>query len=59
MVVAEEEFKGTRLVFEWNNSEAEFEIQFVNPENQYYKWKYSLADNEEEIYNAKEYGYKM
>ncbi len=36
LFVFEEDFKGTRLVFEWNDGEAEFELQFVNPGNQYY-----------------------
>ena len=48
---------GTRLVFEWNDSEAEFDLQFVNPENQYYTWKHSLAANAETIYSEKDYGY--
>ncbi len=55
--VAEEDFKGTRLVFEWNDSEAEFDLQFVNPGNQYYMWKHSLADNADIIYREKDFGY--
>ncbi len=57
LYVAEEDFEGTRLVFEWNDSEAEFELQFVNPMGQYYKWKHSLADNEEAIMAEKLHGY--
>jgi hypothetical protein len=57
LFVAEEEFEGTRLVFEWNDSEAEFELQFVNPGNQYHMWKHSLADNVEVIEREKEFGY--
>ncbi|WP_405381878.1 carboxypeptidase-like regulatory domain-containing protein [Maribacter sp. LLG6340-A2] len=38
----EEDFTGTRLVFEWNDSEAEFELQFVNPEGRYFKMERSL-----------------
>ncbi|RUA17162.1 MAG: hypothetical protein DSY83_04600, partial [Flavobacteriia bacterium] len=30
-----------RFVFEWNNPEAEFEIQFVNPQNRFFNWEYS------------------
>ncbi len=59
LYVAQEEFEGTRLVFEWNDSEAEFDLQFVNPENQYYKWKHSLADNEKTIYREKDFGYSV
>lgn len=31
-LVLDDGFDGTRLVFEWNDSEAEFELEFVNPE---------------------------
>ena len=52
-----EEYQGTRLVFEWNDGEAEFELQFVNPEGQYYTWKHSLEENPEIILREKELGY--
>ena len=51
--------ESTRLVFEWNDSEAEFELQFVNPEGQYYTWKHTFADNEERILEEKETGYSV
>jgi len=57
LYVAEEDFQGTRLVFEWNDSEAEFDLQFVNPENQYFMLKHSLVDNEAIIEREKEFGY--
>ncbi len=53
----EDDFKGTRLVFEWNDGEAEFELQFVNPNGQYYTWKHTLADNEERISEEKSSGF--
>ncbi len=56
---AGKKLKQTRLVFEWNDGEAEFELQFVNPDNQYYKWKHTLADNSEIIQREKEYGYSV
>jgi tetratricopeptide (TPR) repeat protein len=59
LFVEEEEFEGTRLVFEWNDSEAEFDLQFVNPGNQYHTWKHSLADNAEVINREKEFGYNV
>jgi tetratricopeptide (TPR) repeat protein len=49
--VAEEDFKGTRLVFEWNDSEAEFDLQFVNPGNRYYTWNHSISENPDTIYS--------
>ncbi|WP_350286035.1 carboxypeptidase-like regulatory domain-containing protein [uncultured Croceitalea sp.] len=57
LYIAEEEFNGTRLVFEWNDSEAEFDLQFVNPGKQYAMFKHSLASNAELIFNEKEFGY--
>jgi len=59
LFVAEEDFKGTRLVFEWSDGEAEFELQFVNPEKQYHKWKHSMLDNAEEIEREKDFGYNV
>lgn len=56
-VEEEAAFKGTRLVFEWNDGEAEFDLQFVNPEGQYFDWKHSLASNEETITQEKLLGY--
>lgn len=55
--IAEEDFNGTRLVFEWNDSEAEFDLQFVNPKNQYFMLKHSLADNSSLIAREKENGF--
>ena len=59
LFVAEEGFKGTRLEFEWNDGEAEFDLQFVNPENQYHKWKHSIFDNADVIEREKNFGYNV
>jgi tetratricopeptide (TPR) repeat protein len=59
LFVADEDFMGTRLVFEWNDSEAEFDLQFVNPENQYYKWKHNMFENSEVIELEKDFGYNV
>lgn len=59
LFVADEDFNGTRLVFEWNDGEAEFDLQFVNPENQYYKWKHNMFDNPEVIEREKDFGYNV
>ena len=53
----QEEFNGTRLVFEWHDSEAEFELQFVNPEGHYFKWEHSLMANADRIKDEKLKGY--
>ncbi|MBO0340804.1 carboxypeptidase-like regulatory domain-containing protein [Flagellimonas profundi] len=49
----------TRLVFEWNDSEAEFDLQFVNPDNQYFNWKHTLVEMPERIRSEKKLGYSM
>jgi len=53
----DDDFKGTRLVFEWSDSEAEFELQFVNPEKRYYKSEHSLATDAERIQSEKRSGF--
>ncbi len=50
-------FKGTRLLFEWNDSEAEFELQFVNPEKHYFTWKHTSIANATRIMDEKLKGY--
>ncbi len=51
------EFDGTRMLFEWNDSEAEFELQFVNPEKHYHTWKHTWVANENRIRDEKLKGY--
>lgn len=53
----DDDFKGTRLVFEWSDSEAEFELQFVNPDKRYYKSEHSLVANAERIQSEKRSGF--
>ncbi len=50
---------GTRIVLDWNDPSADFELQFVNPRNRYFTWR-SLDEegrrnnNSEQVY-SKEY----
>ncbi|MGW9686099.1 carboxypeptidase-like regulatory domain-containing protein [Flagellimonas sp. 2504JD1-5] len=53
----EQDFKGLRMVFEWNNSETEFELQFVSPSNQFYTTSHTLQKNAERIQEEKEKGF--
>jgi CarboxypepD_reg-like domain len=46
-----------RFVFEWNTSEAEFNLEFVNQEKRVYVFEHSLAANQELITDEKEKGY--
>jgi len=54
---AQADFQGTRIVFEWNDGEAEFELQFVNPQGHYFKEEHSLFANASEIQQEKQLGY--
>ena len=51
--------KEKRLVFEWNDIDAEFELQFVNPKSQSFTWEHTLAANSEEISSEKNFGYSV
>ncbi len=57
--VLEDGFKGIRLVLEWADSEAEFHLQFVNPENRYATWEHTLNKNQERIQQEKRIGYNV
>lgn len=48
-----------RFVFEWNNPEVEFELQFVNPQNRYYSWRYSRDENPDRINASIANGYML
>ena len=55
--IDKEDFEGTRLFFEWSDSEAEFELQFVNPDGQYYTWKHTIKDSAKDIRKEKDFGF--
>ena len=46
-----------RIVIEWNSSEAEFDLEFVNPELRSYVFDHSLAGNQDLITDEKQKGY--
>lgn len=48
-------YQGIRVVFEWNNSEAEFDLQFVNPEKTFFIW--SPTKEKDRIMKEKTKGY--
>ena len=56
-VVKNDDFEGVRLVFEWNDSEAEFILQFVNPEGNYYLSEHSQKSDLERIMAEKISGF--
>jgi len=51
------EYQGIRMVFEWNNSEAEFDLQFVNPEKTYFIWSHTNEKEKDRIMEEKTKGY--
>jgi tetratricopeptide (TPR) repeat protein len=46
-----------RIVFEWNDPNTEFELQFVNPQKKYYKWSHTRFENKERMIDGINYGY--
>ncbi|MGB3149078.1 MAG: carboxypeptidase-like regulatory domain-containing protein [Maribacter sp.] len=56
-LILDDDFDGTRLVFEWNDNEAEFELQFVNPDGNYYKSEHSLSADPDRIKQEKISGF--
>lgn len=51
--------KDRRLVFEWTDPQAAFEIQFVNPQGKYFKWEHSVFANQERLKDEVTKGYSL
>lgn len=41
--------KARRLVFEWSDPAAQFELQFVNPEKKFFTWDHTMYKNATEV----------
>ncbi|WP_457619226.1 carboxypeptidase-like regulatory domain-containing protein [Lutibacter sp.] len=46
-----------RIVVEYNDNEAEFELQFVNPQKKFFSWSHTKAVNEMRLYEEKDQGF--
>ena len=46
-----------RMLVEWNNSEAEFDLQFVHPSKHFFTWSHTLEQSPERIEDEKLKGY--
>ena len=46
-----------RIIFEWNDPLAEFNIQFVDPKKKYYNWSHTILDNRDLLEDELNYGY--
>ena len=55
--LSDEKTLDTRIVFEWSSSEAEFTLEFINPQKQVYKIEHTLSDNSSLILDEKLKGY--
>jgi tetratricopeptide (TPR) repeat protein len=51
--------KDRRLVFEWTNVDADFEIQFVNPQGKYFSWSHDKVQTMDRIQSEFRHGYTM
>lgn len=51
--------KDRRLIFEWTNPEADFEIQFVNPKGKYFTWEHSVFTNQKRLKDEVSKGYSL
>ncbi len=48
-----------RVVFEWNNYDAQFNIQIVNPQNRYFTWSHSQESEAVRLRKEQEQGYGL
>ncbi len=46
-----------RIVFEWNDPYAEFEVQFVNPQKKFFTWNHTKLDNRKRMLEGITKGY--
>lgn len=48
-----------RIIFEWNDTFAEFDLQFVNPQKKFYKWSHSEFISPQELLDEAKNGIMM
>jgi len=49
--------KDLRIVFDWNDPNVEFELQFVNPKKKFYNWIHTNFENRDRIIDEVKNGY--
>lgn len=49
----------SRIVFEWNDLDAEFDLNIINPQNRFFTWSHTRAENSQRISQQKEFGYGL
>ena len=48
-----------RVVFEWNNFDAEFDLNIINPQKRFFTWSHTIAENSQRTLQEKELGYGL
>jgi TonB-dependent SusC/RagA subfamily outer membrane receptor len=48
-----------RVVFEWNDFDAEFDLNIINPQKRFFTWSHTNAENSQRILQEKELGYGL
>ncbi|CAI8335816.1 MAG: TonB-dependent receptor SusC [Flavobacterium sp. SCGC AAA160-P02] len=48
-----------RIVFEWSDYDAEFDLQIVNPQKRYFTWSHTSNSEPYRLNKEKEYGYGL
>lgn len=46
-----------RIVFDWNNRAAEFDLQFVNPQKKFFIWSHTKSENAMRLYEEEIQGF--
>jgi TonB-dependent SusC/RagA subfamily outer membrane receptor len=53
------ESMNVRIRLEWNDPKAEFQIQFVNPQNRFFNWEHTTSANPERLQKEIEQGFAI
>ena len=49
----------SRIVFEWNDLDAEFDLNVINPQNRFFTWSHTQAENSQRILQQHQEGYGL
>jgi tetratricopeptide (TPR) repeat protein len=49
----------SRIIFEWNDLDAEFDLNIINPQNRFFTWSHTQAENSQRILQQHQQGYGL
>lgn len=49
----------SRIVFEWNDLDSEFDLNIINPQNRFFTWSHTQAENSQRILQQHQQGYGL